>query len=78
MEFRQGIRIDMDRARIVTKAFRETEGQPKAFQFARMTELLMEEMPLFLRPEEPIVGDPNGAAEEVRWYPETMNGCLMR
>ena len=37
MEFRKGIRVDLHRARIVTQAFRETEGQPRALQFARMS-----------------------------------------
>ena len=39
MEFRKGIRVDVDRARLVTQAFKETEGQPKVLQFARMVVL---------------------------------------
>ena len=70
-EFRQGIRADVDRARIVTQAFKETEGQPRVLQFARMVERLCEEMPVFIKPGELIVGDPNGTPDEVRWYPET-------
>jgi benzylsuccinate synthase len=71
MEFRRGIRIDVDRARIVTDAFRETEGQPRVLRFARMVERLCEGMPIFMKPGELIIGDPNGAPDEVRWYPET-------
>ena len=70
-EFRQGIRIDVDRARLVTQAFKETEGQPKVLQYARMVEKLCQEMPLFIKPGELIVGEPNSAPDEVRWYPET-------
>ena len=44
VRFREGVRIDMDRARIVTAAIRETEGQPVPLQYARMVEKLCEEM----------------------------------
>jgi pyruvate-formate lyase len=69
--FRRGVRIDMDRARIVTAAFRETEGQPIVLQYTRMVEKLCDEMPIFIKDGELIVGDPNGGADRVRWYPET-------
>ena len=71
MEFRQGIRVDLDRARLVTQAFRETEGQPRVLQYARMVEKLCDEMPIFIKEGELIVGDPNGTPDEVRWYPES-------
>jgi pyruvate formate-lyase/glycerol dehydratase family glycyl radical enzyme len=69
--FRPGVKIDMDRARIATAAFRETEGQPAVLQFARMVEKLCDEMPIFIKNGELIVGDANGGADRVRWYPET-------
>ena len=47
--FRKGIKIDMSRARIVTEAFRETEGQPIVLQYARMVEKLCDEMPVFIK-----------------------------
>ena len=71
MEFRQGIRVDLDRARLVTQAFRETEGQPRVLRYARMVEKLCDEMPIFIKEGELIVGDPNGTPDEVRWYPES-------
>jgi pyruvate formate-lyase/glycerol dehydratase family glycyl radical enzyme len=70
-EFRQGVRIDMDRARIATAAFRETEGQPIVLQYARMVEKLCDETPIFIKDGELIIGDANSAPDEVRWYPET-------
>ncbi len=68
--FRKGVKIDMSRARIVTEAFRETDGQPAVLQYARMVEKLCDEMPVFIKDEELIVGDPNGGANKVRWHPE--------
>lgn len=70
--FREGqkIKVDMDRARLVTRAYRETEGQPWVLRRARAVELMCEEMPIFIKPGELIVGDANGAPDEIRWYPE--------
>jgi pyruvate formate-lyase/glycerol dehydratase family glycyl radical enzyme len=69
-EFRQGIKVDLDRGRLVTKAYRETEGQPWAIRRARAVQMLCEEMPIYIKPGELIVGDANGAPDEIRFYPE--------
>ena len=71
--FREGqkIKIDLDRARLVTRAYRETEGQPWTIRKAKAVEKLCAEMPIFIKPGELIVGDANGAPDEIRWYPET-------
>jgi pyruvate-formate lyase len=60
----------MNRVRIATAAFRETDGQPVVLQYARMVEKLCDEMPVFIKDGELIVGEPNGGANKVRWYPE--------
>jgi pyruvate-formate lyase len=67
----QKIKIDVDRARLVTRAYRETEGQPWVIRRAKAVKKLCAEMPIFVKPGELIVGDANGAPEEIRWYPET-------
>lgn len=69
--FRQGIKIDLDRARLVTQAYKETEGQPWQVRRAKALEKMCEEMPIFIKPDELIVGDANGAPDEIRWYPES-------
>ncbi|MBU1247129.1 MAG: hypothetical protein KKB70_00410, partial [Proteobacteria bacterium] len=70
--FREGqeIKVDLDRARLVTRAYRDTPGQPWAIRRARAVEKLCEEMPIFIKPGELVVGDANGAPDEIRWYPE--------
>jgi len=70
VSFRRDVKIDLDRARIVTKAFKETEGQPVVLRKAEAISRLCDEMPIFIKPGEIIVGDPNSAPDEVRWYPE--------
>ncbi|MFA7268990.1 MAG: pyruvate formate lyase family protein [Sterolibacterium sp.] len=68
--FRKNVRLDIDRARIITKSFKETEGKPMILRKAEAVARLCEEMPVFIKQGELIVGDPNGAPDEVRWYPE--------
>ncbi len=70
--FRKGqkIKIDVDRARLMTNAYRETEGEPWTIRKAKAVEKLCSEMPIFIKPGELIVGDANGAPDEIRWYPE--------
>ncbi len=71
-EFRGGqhIKVDVDRARLVTDSYRQTEGQPWTTRVAKAFVHLCENMPIFIKDAELIVGDPNGAPDELRWYPE--------
>ena len=70
--FRQGenIKVDLDRARLVTKSYRETDGQPWVTRVTKAFANLCEKFPIFIKPGELIVGDPNSAPDELRWYPE--------
>jgi pyruvate formate-lyase/glycerol dehydratase family glycyl radical enzyme len=71
-EFRkeEHIRVDMDRARLVTQSYQETDGKPWAIRAAKAFANVCENIPLFIKPGELIVGDPNSAPDELRWYPE--------
>ena len=71
-EFRkeEHIRVDMDRARLVTQSYRQTDGQPWAIRAAKAFANVCENIPLFIKPGELIIGDPNSAPDELRWYPE--------
>ncbi len=71
-EFRSGesIRVDVDRARLVTESFQQTDGQPWATRQAKAFAHLCEKLPLFIKAGELIVGDPNSAPDKLRWYPE--------
>ncbi len=71
-EFRKGqsIRVDVDRARLITESFRQTNGQPWPLRQAKAFAHLCEKLPIFIKAGELIVGDPNTAPDELRWYPE--------
>ena len=68
--FRKDIRLDVDRAQLVTDSYKETEGLPSVTRRALMMKKLCEEVPLFIEPEQLLVGDPNSAPNEIRWFPE--------
>jgi pyruvate formate-lyase/glycerol dehydratase family glycyl radical enzyme len=71
-EFRNGqhIKVDMDRARLITESFKETDGQPWVLRQAKAIAHVLEKFPIFIKPGELIVGDPNSAPDELRWHPE--------
>jgi formate C-acetyltransferase len=69
--FRKNVKIDMDRARIVTQSYKETEGLPWAIRRAKALYKICDELPIYIKPLDLIVGNPNSAPDEVRWYPET-------
>gem|GEM_PF-5733433 len=68
--FRKEVKLDVDRARIVTNAFKATEGKAPVIRKTEVVARLCDEMPIFIKPGELIVGDPNGASNKVRWFPE--------
>ncbi len=62
--YRPEIRLDLQRSRLMTESFRQTEGQPMVIRRARALENLLDHMGIFIRDHEKIVGyqtsDPNG------------------
>jgi pyruvate-formate lyase len=70
--FRHGehIKADLDRARLVTQSYKQTDGQPWVIRMAKALENVCENLPVYIKPGELIVGDPNSAPDELRWYPE--------
>ncbi len=68
--FRKDIKLDTDRAKIVTDSYRKTEGLPQVTRRALAMQALCEEIPLFIEPGQLLVGDPNSAPNEIRWFPE--------
>ena len=55
---------------MITESFEQTDGQPWALRQAKACAHLFEKLPIFIKPGELIVGDPNSAPDELRWHPE--------
>ncbi|WXG43931.1 MAG: pyruvate formate lyase family protein [Promethearchaeati archaeon SRVP18_Atabeyarchaeia-1] len=70
--FRNGedIKVDIDRARLITESYKQTDGQPWVSRVAKAFVHLCENMPIYIKDGELIVGDPNSAPDELRWHPE--------
>ena len=70
--FRNGeyIRVDVDRARLITESYKQSDGQPWALRVAKAFAHLCEKFPIYIKPGELIVGDPNSSPDELRWHPE--------
>ncbi len=70
--FRRGeqIRVDLDRARLITESYKQTDGQPWVIRGAKAFAHLCANFPPYIKPGELIVGDPNSAPDELRWHPE--------
>ena len=62
--FRPEIRLDLQRSRLMTQSYKETDGQPMVLRRARALENILGKMGIFIRDYERIVGyqtaDPNG------------------
>jgi formate C-acetyltransferase len=78
-EFRDGehIKVDMDRARLITESFKQTEGQPWVLRYAKAVQHLLENIPIFIKLGELIVGDANSAPDELRWHPEISSSFMV-
>ena len=68
--FRKNVKLDVDKARIITNVHKETEGLPMVTRKALSMKRLCEEFPIYIEPGQLIVGDPNSAPDEIRWHPE--------
>jgi formate C-acetyltransferase len=71
-EFRndEHIKVDLDRARLITESYKQTDGQPWVIRVAKAFSNICENIPIFVKQGELIVGDPNSAPDELRWHPE--------
>ncbi|MFX1457053.1 MAG: pyruvate formate lyase family protein [Promethearchaeota archaeon] len=62
--FRPEIRLDLQRSRLMTESYKETDGQPMVLRRAKALANILNNMDIFIRDHERIVGyqtaDPNG------------------
>lgn len=70
--YREGITLDIERARLVAMGYKEAEalGEPPVLQRARGLAKLLDNMTLYILPDERIVGNINGKPDSVVTYPE--------
>jgi formate C-acetyltransferase len=62
--------LDMERARLLTESYKQTEGQPMALRRAKALAHILENMTVYIRPDELIVGNYASNVDSVSFYPE--------
>lgn len=66
--------ICLERARLVTRSYKETEMEPYVLRRAKALAYILDNMSIFIRPEELIVGNHASRQRYAPLYPET--GCF--
>ncbi|MDY6880253.1 MAG: pyruvate formate lyase family protein [Thermodesulfobacteriota bacterium] len=69
-EFRKGPRICFERGRLITESYRETEGEPEVIRRAKALEKILDEMTVYIRDGERIVGNYASDPSAYNIFPE--------
>ena len=63
-------KLSLARARLLTCSYKETEGLPVAIRRARAFEKIVTEIPIYIDPQQLLVGDFAAKSMWAEWYPE--------
>jgi formate C-acetyltransferase len=68
--------IDINRARLITQSYRETEAEPMVLRRGKAIYKILTEMPIAIHPGELIVGSPTVKPRAAQIFPEVQAGWL--
>lgn len=68
--YRAGIKICLERPRLVTESYKETEGQPYVLRRAKALAKYLDNMTVYIQPWERIVGNFVSTPDSIQHYPE--------
>ncbi len=68
--YRSGVRMDIERPRLITESYRTTDGEPMVMRRAKALAHLLEHRTLYILPDERIVGNISGKPGSLIHYPE--------
>ena len=68
--YRAGIKICMERPRLVTESYKETEGEPYVLRRAKALANFLDNMTIYIQPWERIVGNFASTPDSIQHYPE--------
>ena len=68
--YREGVKLCIERARLVTQAYKEHEGEPIVTVRARAMEKILDNMTIYIEPEDRIVGNYASDPDSLTFYPE--------
>ena len=76
MPYRPEVRLCIDRARLITEGYKQTEGQPITLRRARALAHYLDERTLYILPNERIVGNIASEPCSLITFPELWSGWL--
>ncbi|MBM3149225.1 MAG: hypothetical protein FJZ88_04235, partial [Chloroflexi bacterium] len=62
--------LDLERARLLTESYKQTEGEPMPLRRAKALSHVLQNMTIYIRPDELIVGNYASNINSVSFYPE--------
>lgn len=68
--YREGVKICLDRARLMTESLRETEGEPMVIRRAKAFASVVDGMRIYIKDGERIVGGTASGPESLPFFPE--------
>lgn len=70
LPYREGIKLDLERARLITESYKETEGEPIILRRAKAFANLFDKKTLYILPDELIVGNICSEPNRLMTFPE--------
>ena len=70
LPYRPGVKLCMERPRLITESYKETDGDPMVLRRAKAMAKLLDKMTVYIEPWEVIVGNFAHDPESIQHYPE--------
>jgi len=68
--YRSEVKVCLERARLITESYKETEGEPMITRRAKALKKILENMTIYIQPKERLVGNMASDAHSLPLYPE--------
>ncbi|MBW1911572.1 MAG: hypothetical protein JRI43_00110, partial [Deltaproteobacteria bacterium] len=76
--YAEGVKIDVERPRLLTESYRETEGEPMVIRRAKALAHILDNMTIYIQPWERIVGNFASHPDAIQYYPELFSRWVDR
>lgn len=70
LPFRPGVKLSLERAKLVTESYKETEGEPIVLRRAKALAKVLDNMTIYIGPHDKIVGNYSSDPDSLIHYPE--------
>ena len=70
LTYHKGVTICLERARLITESYKETDGEPEVIRRAKALDKILSNMTIYIQPDELIVGNMASDPTKLPLYPE--------